>query len=287
MSAAAEPGRTLLEALRFAAAGAPVFPCVPGAKHPLTEHGYLDATTDRSTIQRWFGERWPTANLAVPTGAPGYDVLDVDVRGDANGWDAFYQARQAGLLAGWTHAVSTPSGGLHLYFPGTEQRSASVPSRHVDLRAAGGYVLVPPSVIDRGGTLAGYTVTTRNDRPPRRLDWPAVRALLTPASPAPSQPSSASAAARSDAIADWLARWITRQGEGNRNHGLFWAACRAAERGVTDTRPLVQAAISVGLTEREAATTIVSAYRRSARHHAGGVPGRPPPATGRHTALAR
>ncbi|MBD4580751.1 DNA primase, partial [Xanthomonas citri pv. citri] len=33
-------------ARELAAAGVPVFPCVPGGKRPLTEHGFHDATTD-------------------------------------------------------------------------------------------------------------------------------------------------------------------------------------------------------------------------------------------------
>ena len=29
----------------FAGAGVPVFPCAPGGKHPITEHGFHEATT--------------------------------------------------------------------------------------------------------------------------------------------------------------------------------------------------------------------------------------------------
>ena len=57
----------------------PVFPCHPGAKQPLTRHGYLDATTQQAQIERWW-TMWPTANVALATGRPGFNVLDVDVR---------------------------------------------------------------------------------------------------------------------------------------------------------------------------------------------------------------
>lgn len=55
--------------------------CGPKAKHPLTDHGVLDATQDEAIIRRWF-EDWPSANLAIATGSrSGVVVLDAD--GDA------------------------------------------------------------------------------------------------------------------------------------------------------------------------------------------------------------
>lgn len=54
---------------------------------------------------------------------------------------------------------------------------------------------------------------------------------------------------------------MARQPEGNRDNALFWAACRAAEAGVQDFEPLVTAAVSAGLSEREAARTVLSAQR--------------------------
>ncbi|HZL03755.1 MAG TPA: bifunctional DNA primase/polymerase, partial [Cellulomonas sp.] len=43
-------------------------------------------------------------------------------------------------------AVLTPSGGLHLHYPGTDQRNGSLRGLHIDFRGAGGYVLLPPSL---------------------------------------------------------------------------------------------------------------------------------------------
>jgi len=65
-------------ALRYAKRGWAVFPCYginngvctceankdcnnPG-KHPRTEHGFKDATTDVETIKKWW-QMWPTANI--------------------------------------------------------------------------------------------------------------------------------------------------------------------------------------------------------------------------------
>ena len=114
---------TLRQALTFAACGWPVLPCQPGQKIPATRHGVRDATTDPGQITAWFG-RHPDWNLAIATGAPGPDVLDVDQHGDAgNGYAAFRQLRTAGLLNGARAYVRTPSGGLHAYFHGSDQRN--------------------------------------------------------------------------------------------------------------------------------------------------------------------
>ena len=80
---------TLRQALAYARRGWPVFPCLPGQKIPATTHGYQDATTDEQQITEWFGhgQRW---NLAIATGTPGPDVLDIDQHGQAgNGYPAF------------------------------------------------------------------------------------------------------------------------------------------------------------------------------------------------------
>jgi hypothetical protein len=50
--------------------------------------------------------------------------------------------------------------------------------------------------------------------------------------------------------------------EGNRNAGLFWAACRLVEAGRTDSlAALAQAARSSGLPDQEISRTIASAQR--------------------------
>ena len=140
--------RVLRQALACAERGWPVFPCLWNMKVPLTRHGYLDATTDPGQITDWFA-RHPHRNLAVATGAPGPDVLDIDQRGPAaNGFPALARLRDAGLLNGASASVRTPSGGLHLYFAGTSQRTGHLPAARIDFLAAGGYVLIPPSAVD-------------------------------------------------------------------------------------------------------------------------------------------
>lgn len=60
-----------------------------------------------------------------------------------------------------------------------------------------------------------------------------------------------------------LIQWVAEQPEGNRNGALYWAACRAVERGRRgDLDRLADAAVRAGLTPREAERTIRSAERR-------------------------
>jgi len=129
-------------ALTLAAAGVPVFPCVPGGKQPLTNRGFQDASADQQQVTSWW-RRWPDANLALPTGAAsGVDVVDVDVHAGGSGYPAFERARSAGFVEGWAWLVRTPSTGLHAYFLRdlvTEQRSWQVPGKHLDFRGDGGY----------------------------------------------------------------------------------------------------------------------------------------------------
>ena len=242
------------QALIHAERGWPVFPCQPGRKAPATPHGYLDATTDPAQIRAWFARR-PELNLAVATGAPGPDVLDIDNRGEAgDGFTALARLSAAGLLDSSTCTARTPSGGLHLYFPGTAQRSGHLPAAHIDFLSNGGYVLTPPSQI--GGVPYQYAPGRARHGSP--LDWPAALRLLDPARerqrPAPGPAADQQTAA--------LTRWLAAQREGNRNNGLFWAANRALETNpAADLSPLAAAARQAGLDDPEITKTLNSARR--------------------------
>ena len=252
-----DPDAVLATAERLARAGWPVFPCIPGEKRPLTPHGMLDATTDPEQIQRWWRPT-PTANLAIPTGPRTVDVLDVDVRPSGSGFAAFNDLKRAGLLTGYSRVISTPSGGMHAYFHGSEQPSSRLPDHHLDLKAAGGYVLVPPSVVNGGR----YVQVRRSPGPTRPVDWAAVRSHLVPTAPAAQQGGRQHGEHRRDGGIDVLAAWVATLPEGRRNAGTFWAACRAAEQGCLDLTPLVAAAVRTGLPEIEARRTVASALRR-------------------------
>jgi len=131
---------------RYAEAGWPVFPCVTGEKLPVTEHGFLDATTDHGQIDKWWDANG-LRNVAIATGAPGPDVLDVDLREEGSGYVAYNRLKREGLVPDPLAIVRTPSGGMHAYYQGTDQRNGHIAREHLDYRAQGGYVVAPPSTV--------------------------------------------------------------------------------------------------------------------------------------------
>jgi len=237
----------LHQALAFAQGGWRVFPCRPGEKIPATPHGYRDATTDQQQITDWFG-RGRDWNLAVATGAPGPDVLDVDEHGEAgNGYAAFRQLRY----------VRTPSGGLHAYFAGSAQRNGHMPAHHLDFRSVGGYVLTPPSRVDGRSYQLVRALRGRG-----ALNWDAVLRQLNPQW----QPQSPHQPRPGHQDLTGLARWVASQSEGNRNEGLFWAANRALDGDLAaDLSPLA-AARQAGLDDKEITRTLTSARRTHQPH---------------------
>ena len=245
---------------RFADAGWHVFPAEPGGKRPIPEHGYLDATTSHKQIQNWWRSE-PRSNLAVATGAPGPDVLDVDKHKEGDGFAAFGKLQRAGLVRDPMAIVRTPSGGFHAYYRGTEhQRNGHIPGVYVDFRSQGGYVVAPPS------TIAGRTYEVAQKQPSAdTFDWPAAKQLLDPQ---PERQPYKAPERNEERPRDLshLPGWVASQPEGNRNHGLFWASCRAAEAGDTATLGnLANAARAAGLDEREIDRTIASAQQTAGR----------------------
>ncbi|WP_022916731.1 bifunctional DNA primase/polymerase [Ruania albidiflava] len=261
---AASPWPVSAVARELAAAGVPVFPCLPGGKRPLTTHGFHDATTDLEQITAWWREH-PEANLAVPTGAAsGLVVVDVDVHGPVDGYRAFDHAHRAGLVSGWAFLVSTPSAGMHAYYPATpdrDQRSWQAARAGIDFRGDGGYIVVPPSTVSTARRSAGYRVRRINAGVPSVLDADQLREFLDPR---PTPRRTWGREVEQSADASRLAAWVAGRAEGERNRGLFWAACRLAENGVPapDALDVLAAAASqVGLGEREITATVRSAYR--------------------------
>lgn len=148
------PGALLSTALWYAGIGVPVFPLQPRSKEPWPgSHGFKDATTDPETVRAWW-TRAPTANIGAATGHQ-FDVIDVD--GPAG--IASIAAHIDALRPHTVGAVSTPrNGGLHLYLPpDPTRRNGAKLMPGVDTRAAGGYVLLPPSVTDDHGPGRRYT----------------------------------------------------------------------------------------------------------------------------------
>lgn len=256
----------------YASAGWPVFPCRPGGKIPVTLHGYLDATIDHAQIDRWW-TKMPSASIGIATGTPGPDVLDVDVHG-RDGFAALRRAKQAGMIPTPIRVVRTPSGGAHLYFPGTAQRTGALPRGGLDFRAAGGCVIAAPSWSSEHQRC--YQLLS--DQPEGvALDWGAIRKLLQPQP----RPQLRHLSGRDDpGLVTRVVTWLEARPEGNRNYPLFWAAKLITAAGLmdSDTREqLIAASLRSGLRggEREARRTLASGER------AGAADSPPPPSPDR------
>lgn len=255
-------------AREFTRAGVPVFPCAPGGKRPILARGFHEATADMGRVEGWWRQR-PGANLAIPTGAAsGVVVVDVDVHG-VDGYDAAEKAMRAGLLGEPLAVVSTPTGGRHLYFPADpdrEQRSWQAARAGIDFRGDGGYIIVPPSLRVIDGHRVPYRVETVATGDALPLDAQRLRDFLDP------RPTYAPTPAP---LGGWpldvarLVSQVARRPEGERNLGLFKAACRMAEHGHSHRDALDAlgpAASHSGLGEREIARTVGSAYRHVNTH---------------------
>ncbi|MBP7747078.1 MAG: bifunctional DNA primase/polymerase [Phycisphaerae bacterium] len=137
-------GALLNAALWYADLGYPVFPCAPGRKTPITDHGLLDATTEPEQISEWWSS-YPQANVAIRTNG----LLVVDVDGAENPWLLDEPDKLQRLAIAPTSL--TPRGGRQYIFRQPAGRAwrntAGQLAAHVDTRANGGYVVVAPSIV--------------------------------------------------------------------------------------------------------------------------------------------
>jgi hypothetical protein len=120
--------------------------CRNAGKHPRTPNGLRDATRELDRISAWW-RQWPNANLGVATGTPsGIWVLDIDPEHGGEESLATLETVHGELAPTW--CVETGGGGFHLWFRldgGRLRNSAGRLGPGLDVRANGGYVVVPPS----------------------------------------------------------------------------------------------------------------------------------------------
>ena len=135
-------------ALEYAERGFRVLPLRCSGKQPLIPrakggHGVHDATIDLKRIVQWW-TRWPKANVGVAI-PKNWIVIDID------GPEGEGAIRATGEGLPRTAEVATARG-RHLWYRGDQQRFKSRPAMFpkVDLRAEGGYVVVPPSMHPSG-----------------------------------------------------------------------------------------------------------------------------------------
>ncbi len=139
----------LQAALNYIAEGFRVFPVNPN-KTPLTEHGFKDATQLQRMVRKYWS-KWPNAGIAIVT--EGLIVLDFDAKNGGLESKNTIEARYGLLPRTRTHR--TGGGGLHFIYrnpSGAAIRNTVALGGFpgLDLRANGGYILVPPSLHESG-----------------------------------------------------------------------------------------------------------------------------------------
>jgi hypothetical protein len=139
------------QALLMASHGLRVFPVRPNSKRPIHDGWQAEATTDTAKIDQWFADT-PKMNYGIAFDDQHF-AIDLDTKGGKNGLAQLAKLEgEHGPLPD-TLAINTPSGGLHLYFAGSGLRNSVgkkslADDKSIDIRARGGYVLGPGSVID-------------------------------------------------------------------------------------------------------------------------------------------
>jgi hypothetical protein len=194
-------------ALHFAARGWHVFPLTPRAKKPpVVDRWETRASTDPNQIRRWW-QHIPYS-IGIATGPSGLVVVDLDTAKPGQpvpeGWATLGISSGAGVLRALareqgttvtpTYAVTTPSGGWHLYY--TAPRGARLRNTHdvigwkIDTRAHGGYVVAPGNPVPPSGyqllddrdpaDLPGWLHQALISKPPAGLSASTVAAAANP-----------------------------------------------------------------------------------------------------------
>jgi hypothetical protein len=142
-------------AWEYAFAGIPVFPIKPGMKEPLPgTHGFKDATTDLDQIMKWWQED-PTRNIGISPHYIGCCVVECERDSAAD----VAELAAEGKILPRTCEVRSASGGGHHWFMGRLGTGAKKLAPTIDHRGNGGYVVVPPSVIDERDPKAAKDTT--------------------------------------------------------------------------------------------------------------------------------
>ena len=144
---------TLLEAaLGYAKLGWFIFPIKYKCKHPpLIKKWQINASNNKEQIKEWW-KQLPTANIGLACGKSRVVVVDLDERRD--GVDNWKELCQKDSINDDTLTSITGGGGLHLFFKAPlniEIRSGNDKlGDGIDIKAKGGYVLLPPSIHPSG-----------------------------------------------------------------------------------------------------------------------------------------
>jgi len=252
----------------------PLFPCWAKDKTPATPRGFYDATFDSGRWRAWFADE--RLSIGLPTGAPSrVVVMDIDPR---NGGDASLAALVArhGPVPDTVQSF-TGGGGQHFFFRMTRPMGGFKLADGIDIKATGGYVVVPPSKHPSGRRYAWMRAPDET----ALADVPAW--LCAEVRDRPSEPIRLEARSRESgdarmrrffiAVAGRICDRMMGMREGARNDYLNRAAFgigQFAHVAPGDAQwaldRLRACAIDAGLNPREIDKTIASGYRSGERH---------------------
>jgi hypothetical protein len=142
----------------YVARGFRVFPLKPGSKEPATKNGVHDATANMYVLEE-YARKVPDANIAVGCGP-----------------DSGMTGKHGALPA--CPMSSTPQGGFHLFFRHHPDggNSQNLLGQGIDVKSAGGYVVLPPSYWDgrKRGEKVAEGGNYKWERPPLGSIFPAM-----------------------------------------------------------------------------------------------------------------
>jgi hypothetical protein len=298
-------------AVEYASRGIPVLPLrgklprIPAAHSPgdpayqqckgecgREGHGVHDASTDLEQVCDWW-DRWPRANVGLRTGVV-FDVIDVDGPQGRHSLERFLAEHADGIPIGGPWVRTGSGAGWHLYVAptGLPDHIGVLPG--VDYRAAGRYVVAPPSRHSATGRpyvwYAGRGLDTPLGEVPEALrERLAPRPVERPTSPAPTRPAEPAHPYGRTVLQAETARIAGARapghGRGGERNQVLWEAARnlynLVAGGVLDEptvqRELERAAAACGLLRdepRQTQRTLASA-RKVGMAHPRGIPERP------------
>jgi hypothetical protein len=235
-------------------------------KHPATEHGFKDATSDPGAARALFRERYATG-IGIDCGRSRLLVVDLDGPAGAEAWHVLHTSR-GGCPETLAADTGRHDGGRHLYFrtAGTPPRSRRLAVK-LDTRGDGGYVISPPSLHPSGRR---YT-WANGCRPALAPEW-LLKELTPPAITVTvgerrSLPPGLRLTSYGRRAIEGLADEMLGALEGSRNDTLLAVARRAGrleaagelDAGLAE-RVLTEAACAVGLCPREVELTFASGF---------------------------
>jgi hypothetical protein len=189
-----DPSSLVHYALRYASFGWPVLAlhgtrtdgtctcgksdCKSPGKHPLGGAGVADATTDADRLSTLFAAN-PKANIGVAL-PEGIVAIDIDPRNGGNEtWDDFVSRSGIGMVD--TVEAITGGGGRHLLFSVPPESSLSGKlGPGVDVKHAGGYIVVEPSMHASGNRYEWEASSGPSDVPVVPAPEPLLKAISRP-----------------------------------------------------------------------------------------------------------